>query len=131
MTLKSGRVLLEATPLHLDLAKVKEDLETVPDVRSVHDFHVWHLSQADILASLHVCIPSGTTMEDWEKTEKELQHCFGEYGIKHVTISPEIDRKSQRTSISNEEVAEKCYLPSSGDFGCTVGELKRRKMGSV
>lgn len=62
--LKSGRILLEASPIHLDLAKVKEDLLTVcyfapyiyaankahlpqvPNVVAVHDLHVWHLSQS-------------------------------------------------------------------------------------
>ncbi|TFK39825.1 cation efflux protein [Crucibulum laeve] len=128
MTLKSGRILLEAAPLYLDLAKVKEDLLALPDVVSVHDMHVWHLSQSVILGSLHVCVPLGTTLEQWEKTEQSLQHCFSAYGISHVTISPEIQRESQTQSVSSEEfTGGGCRLPSQDDFGCAVSELKRRK----
>ncbi|KIM44700.1 hypothetical protein M413DRAFT_442658 [Hebeloma cylindrosporum] len=128
MTLKSGRILLEASPIHLDLAKVKEDLLSIPDVLSVHDLHVWHLSQSVILASLHVCVPLGTTLEQWEQTERYLQHCFEEYGITHVTISPEIQRDFQTLTQSAEDMTGGCRLPSHDDFGCAVSDLKKRKI---
>ncbi|PPQ64225.1 hypothetical protein CVT24_008601 [Panaeolus cyanescens] len=126
MTMKSGRILLEASPTHLDLAKVKEDLLSIPTVLSVHDLHVWHLSQSVILASLHVCVPQDTSMEQWERTERTLQHCFEEYGITHVTISPEIQRDFQTMTQISEELAGGCRLPSHDDFGCSVSELKKR-----
>ncbi|KAG6850757.1 hypothetical protein H0H93_008795 [Arthromyces matolae] len=126
--MKSGRILLEATPLFLNLEKVKEDLLLVPNVLSVHDLHVWHLSQSVILASLHVCVPPKTTLEEWGKTEQDLQHCFSAYGISHVTISPEIHRDSQTTSQINEAPSNiGCRLPSQDEFGCAVNELKKRR----
>jgi len=126
MTWKSGRILLEAAPLYLDLAKVKEDLIAIPDVLSVHDLHVWHLSQSVILASLHVCVPTGTSLERWEQIEQTLQHCFQAYGISHVTISPELQR-SEAQSI-NDIVMGCSRLSSQDDFGCAVSELKKRKL---
>jgi len=126
MTLKSGRILLEASPIHLDLTKVKEDLLSIPDVLSIHDLHVWNLSQSVILGSLHVCVPIGTSLKQWERTEKYLQHCFEEYGINHVTISPEIHQESPTDS--NEEITGKCRFPSEGDFGCAVNVLKKRRV---
>ncbi|KDR80704.1 hypothetical protein GALMADRAFT_61060 [Galerina marginata CBS 339.88] len=131
MTMKAGRILLEASPIYLDLVKVKEDLLSVPDVLSVHDLHVWHLSQTVILASLHVCVPLGTSVEQWEKTERSLQHCFEEYGINHVTISPEIRRDLQTSTQSTENIKSGCQLPSHDDFGCAVSDLKRRKVAAA
>lgn len=131
LTLRSGRILLEATPLHLDLSKIKDDLTTLPLVNSVHDLHVWHLSQSVILASLHVCIPAETTLAEWEKTEQSLQHCFAEYGIRHVTISPEIYRDPSLTVNESVEVARGCSLPSQDEYGCSFGELKKRRVGTV
>jgi len=128
MTLKSGRILLEASPIHLDLAKVKEDLLSIPDVLSVHDLHVWHLSQSVILGSLHVCVPIGTSLKQWEKTEKYLQHCFEEYEINHVTISPEIRPDSLPLTSSSEVTVGNCRLPSEGDFGCAVSTLNKRRV---
>ncbi|KAF9530456.1 CDF zinc transporter [Crepidotus variabilis] len=157
MTYKSGRILLESSPIHLDLSKVKEDLLSVgpfsfshpvslqntetyappqiPDVVSVHDLHVWHLSQSVLLGSLHVCVPLGTSLEQWEQTERYLQHCFEEYGIRHVTISPEIYRDSQTLTQASEDSMVQvggCRLPSHDDFGCAVSDmLKKRKAAST
>ncbi|KAH6915938.1 cation efflux family-domain-containing protein [Coprinopsis sp. MPI-PUGE-AT-0042] len=131
LTMRSGRILLEATPLHLDLSKIKDDLVTLPLVNSVHDLHVWHLSQSVILASLHVCIPAETTLAEWEKTEQSLQHCFTEYGIRHVTISPEIYRDRSSTVSTSEEAAGGCSLPSQDEYGCSFNSLKQRRVGTV
>ncbi|KAF8239414.1 hypothetical protein L208DRAFT_1420809 [Tricholoma matsutake] len=127
-TMKSSRILLEAVPLYLDLEKVKDDLLSVPDVLSVHDLHVWHLSQSVILASLHVCVPFGATLEQWEKTEQCLQHCFSAYGISHVTISPEMYRDSQVRS-DRTSGTSRCKSHSQDDFGCAVHDVRRRKFG--
>ncbi|KAF8634573.1 hypothetical protein AX17_004163 [Amanita inopinata Kibby_2008] len=128
-TMRSGRILLEASPLHLDLEKIKQDLITIPDVLSIHDLHVWHLSQSVILASLHVCVPVGISLEHWEKMEQCLQHCFAAYGVSHVTISPEIHRDSQTQSQSSDEKLGGCRLHTQDDFGCAVGDLRKRKVG--
>jgi len=131
MTLKSGRILLEASPVHLDLKKMKEDFLSLPDVKSIHDLHVWNLSQSVILGSLHVCVPIGTSLKQWEKTEKHLQQCFEEYGINHVTISPEIHEDSLALTDSNEEMTtRKCKFPSSSDevFGCAVNTFRKRRV---
>jgi len=124
MTRKSGRILLEAAPLHLDFEKLRNDLLSLPDVLAIHDFHLWHLSQSVVLASLHVCVPPGTTLEQWETTEQDLQHCFLAYGVNHVTISPELQKDSQSGSISTEEITGGCS-------GCAIdlgqkASLKKR-----
>lgn len=83
-----------------------------------------------ILASLHVCVPIGTSLEQWESIEQTLQHCFQAYGISHVTISPELQR-SEAQSLLNEVVTYVggcSRLSSQDDFGCAVSELKKRKL---
>ena len=84
-----------------------------------------------ILGSLHVCVPIGTSLKQWERTEKYLQHCFGEYGINHVTISPEIHQDSPALTDSNEEMTGKCRFPSEGDFGCAVNSLRKRRVDTA
>ncbi|KAF5352154.1 hypothetical protein D9758_009260 [Tetrapyrgos nigripes] len=90
LTKKCGRILLEAAPVHLDLEKIRDDILSLPDVLSIHDLHVWHLSQSDILASLHVCVATETSMSEWSRIENHIQQCFEAYGVKHVTVSPEL-----------------------------------------
>ena len=79
-----------------------------------------------ILGSLHVCVPLGTSLEQWGKTERYLQHCFEEYGISHVTISPEIQRDTH-LELGSEDMIIGCRFPSKDEFGCAV-DIKRRKV---
>ncbi|KAF5359364.1 hypothetical protein D9756_003590 [Leucocoprinus leucothites] len=121
------RILLEATPLYLGLSKVKEDLLATPNVLSVHDLHAWHLSQSVILASLHVSVPTGTTMEQWERTEQTLQHCLQAYGISHATISPELERSQVQFSDEGLMLSGECKrISSQDDFGCAISGLVKR-----
>ncbi|KAF5352148.1 hypothetical protein D9758_009248 [Tetrapyrgos nigripes] len=96
LTEKRGRILLEAVPVYLNLEKIQEGILSLrvstqlTDVLSIHDLHVWHLSQSDILASLHVCVATKTSIFECSRIENHIQQCFEAYGIKHVTISPEL-----------------------------------------
>jgi zinc transporter 1 len=76
-----------------------------------------------ILASLHVCVPPATSLEQWEKTERSLQHCFSAYGVNHVTISPERFRDSAAQTLAGEDDA---VCKSAHALGCAVGELRKR-----
>ncbi|KAJ7917491.1 CDF zinc transporter [Mycena leptocephala] len=126
MTIKAGRILLEAAPVELDLDKVREDLLTLPEVISIHDMHVWILSHSVILASLHVCVPPGTSLEQWERTEQSLQHCFAAYGVNHVTISPELyrDPASAAQTLAADDIAICKSASHQEGLGCAVGELR-------
>ncbi|KAK7439358.1 hypothetical protein VKT23_017583 [Stygiomarasmius scandens] len=156
LTKKCGRILLEAVPIHLDLEKIRNDILSLPDVLSIHDLHVWHLSQSDILASLHVCVATETSMSEWSRIESHIQQCFAAYGVKHVTISPELPHpapylispshsqgkgigspnRSQSgmdvgmsTSVEpSEEAHGTCGIPipEKEGFGCSMGKMKKR-----
>lgn len=132
-TLKTGRMLLEATPTHVDLTKVKEDLISLPDVLSIHDVHVWSLSQSIVLASLHVLIRAGTSFKQWEMTERYMQQCFNGYGITHITISPEIQKDTESVVASAEDLVGGCKYTSQDDFGCSVTDLRleKRRIGGL
>ena len=74
------------------------------------------------------------SLERWEKTEGCLQRCFEEFGITHVTISPEVQRNLLGPDAIESIFFGSCRLPSKDDFGCTVGvDVKKRKvnMGSA
>ncbi|KAH7905983.1 putative CDF zinc transporter [Hygrophoropsis aurantiaca] len=90
LTKKSARILLEAAPPGLNLNHLMEDLLAVPGVLSIHDMHVWQLSQSITLASFHVRVATNTDLLSWEHTEENLHQCCAAYGISHATIAPEV-----------------------------------------
>jgi zinc transporter 1 len=114
----------------------------LPEVISIHDMHVWILSHSYviilarrsiftqphrvILASLHVCVPPGTSLEQWERTEQSLQHCFAAYGVNHVTISPELyrDPASAAQTLAGDDIVICKSASHQEGLGCAVGELR-------
>ncbi|CAG8465838.1 8604_t:CDS:2 [Acaulospora morrowiae] len=53
--LRSGiRVLMEATPSHIDSHAVKYDLELIEGVESVHDLHIWDLTIGRTTLTAHL-----------------------------------------------------------------------------
>ncbi|TIB60445.1 hypothetical protein E3P78_03154 [Wallemia ichthyophaga] len=72
LTLKTARILLEVAPKYLDLQAIESDLLSLPNVVSIHDHHIWHLSQTDLLATLHVRVPSSLTLTQWHTVEREM-----------------------------------------------------------
>ncbi|KAF9067654.1 putative CDF zinc transporter [Rhodocollybia butyracea] len=128
LTTRTGRILLEAAPINLDLQKLTEDLNGHSNVLSVHDLHVWHLSQSVILASVHVCVPSGMSLLEWEEIERSLHHCFAEYGVAHVTISPELHQTASQTADS-QTIEGVCKVSPKDGPGCIFDDkpvMRRR-----
>jgi cobalt-zinc-cadmium efflux system protein len=52
----SVNILLEATPAHIDLAVVREELCRVEGVDSIHDLHVWTLTSGFCAMSCHAVL---------------------------------------------------------------------------
>lgn len=50
------RVLMEAAPPGIDVAKIRESLERVPGVESVHDLHVWTVTSGMEMATGHLVL---------------------------------------------------------------------------
>lgn len=70
------------------------------------------------MASLHVEVPVGTTLHQWEKIEGTLRECMLAYGVSHVTVGPEV------TADRSEETGQ--YRSKSschGLLGCSVAVL--------
>lgn len=80
-------VLLESVPKGLDLAKVRSTIGEVQGVTSVHDLHIWSVSNDDISCTAHVTLAREVDATSVRRTVvATLQERFG---IEHTTIQPE------------------------------------------
>ncbi|ORY29010.1 cation efflux protein [Naematelia encephala] len=79
-------ILLQGVPSHVSLDAVKSSIHGVPGVVSVHELHVWQLSESTIVASVHVLISPGWDYMDAASGIREAMH---QHGIHSVTIQPE------------------------------------------
>jgi cobalt-zinc-cadmium efflux system protein len=83
------QVLMEGTPIHLDLHRLCQRLEQVEGVTGVHDIHAWTITTGYEALSAHVTAsPSARQRPD--ETLKVLRNIASqEFGISHVTIQLE------------------------------------------
>jgi len=90
---ESVDVLLEAAPSHIDLDRVRARLESIGDVESVHDLHVWTVTSGMVAMSAHAIVrDSGCHQRVLENAHDALQ----EMGIQHVTIQLECVEMDER-----------------------------------
>lgn len=80
-------ILLQATPLHIDPAKVTDLILSCEGVRSLHDLHIWTLTSGMFSLTCHVVV------EDIASSQEVLCRLQGllhdEYHIDHATIQIE------------------------------------------
>lgn len=86
-------VLMEGVPLALDLDEVGRALARLPQVRSVHDLHVWNISSGQVALSAHVDLDDLAAWPRVLADSRALLH--REFGIDHVTLQPETPASRQ------------------------------------
>jgi cobalt-zinc-cadmium efflux system protein len=80
-------ILLEGAPPHLDVTAIERTILSCAGVASVHDLHVWRISERFDTLTAHVTLQRGRHGTD---VCREVAECMKEqYGLSHVTIQPE------------------------------------------
>jgi cobalt-zinc-cadmium efflux system protein len=88
---RSGAVLLEAAPEHVDLQDLRRHLLETAYVESVHDLHAWTVGSGLPAVSVHVVV-SDECFADGRAPQllDELQHCLvGHFDVEHSTFQLE------------------------------------------
>lgn len=83
-------ILMEATPKDLNVAQMVRDMIREPDVRDVHDLHVWSIAGGMRILSAHVQVDGDAPMSRGDILIGKLNHMLSEkYDISHTTIQLE------------------------------------------
>jgi len=84
---EAADILLESTPKHIAIDEVQQALENHPQVKQVHDLHIWTIASGIFSLSVHVTIGHQIDRDclTWD-LEELLQHQFG---LEHNTIQVE------------------------------------------
>ncbi len=83
---ESVDILLESTPAHINVTDVREALEAVPGVESVHDLHVWTLTSGVVAMSAHALVHDAASNQ---RVLEAMTAVAGTRGIRHTTIQIE------------------------------------------
>ena len=86
-------VLLESTPVGLDLDRLTATMTGVPGVGEVHDLHVWSLSSELRVLSAHLVLTGHPTLEEAKAVGERVKTAIaGPYAIAHSTLELECER---------------------------------------
>ncbi len=99
--LKEGfRVILEATPQHVDIMELVDNLKRVPGVKDMHDIHVWSISPELHAMSCHVLIDDLTTSQA-ASIRSKIEDVLRQSQIEHTTLQMECEQCSPNDIFCN------------------------------
>ncbi|GLG00866.1 CDF family zinc efflux transporter CzrB [Alicyclobacillus hesperidum subsp. aegles] len=82
-------ILMEGTPLDVDLTTVADAIGSVHGVYNVHDLHVWTIASGRNALSCHIALDGATTITESQSVIREIEHRLLHLNIGHVTIQVE------------------------------------------
>lgn len=86
---QSLHLLFDGVPEHIKLPEVRDCLQAIAGVASVHDLHVWAMSTAEPALTAHLVTRGERSSED---ILREAQHTLHErFDIEHVTLQIEVE----------------------------------------
>jgi cobalt-zinc-cadmium efflux system protein len=87
---KGWQILLQGTPANISLSEVRQKLELLPEVRSVHDLHLWTLDGISHVLTLHVVVNQNIDLEQAHTVKQRIRDTMQHAHINHVTVELEM-----------------------------------------
>jgi cobalt-zinc-cadmium efflux system protein len=83
----TSHVLMEGSPIEVDIADIEKTIRAVPGVVDFHDLHVWSISEGFDVLTVHIVIARGFHGTDVVKAVAERMREV--HQLEHCTIQPE------------------------------------------
>ena len=100
----STYILMEKTPAHIDILKIKEMVEKIPEVDNLHHVHVWQINEKQFLFEGHIDIKQDLYLSKAEKIRKDIIYILSnEFGINHATLQIEYNCCKDKEIIKNHQ----------------------------
>jgi cobalt-zinc-cadmium efflux system protein len=104
----SVNILLEGTPVHIDLTAVESAIMGTEGVGGVHDLHVWTISSGIEALSAHICHEDKIAHSELLASVRSTLH--DRFGIDHLTIQMET-LKLEAEALYVCETGVNCFEP--------------------
>ena len=98
-------ILLQGVPPHVSLEEVKQAIGGVNGVESVHELHIWQLSESKTVASVHF----RTLQHDFMEVARRISNTLHDHGIHSWTIQPEYIRDA--VHLQQESTVRRVIVP--------------------
>ncbi|KAI0639769.1 cation efflux protein [Trametes polyzona] len=114
-------ILLQGVPATISLEEVRDAILAVDGVLSVHELHVWQLSENKIVASVHVM---ASRKHDFMPVAAQIRKALHDRGIHSSTIQPEYHppRNAPREEDLRTSASSSCLILCPPDRECNPSE---------
>ncbi|MFD1066599.1 cation diffusion facilitator family transporter [Oceanobacillus locisalsi] len=99
VTKDSVHILMEGTPLHIDVKDIVKIIERVDGVKGIHDLHVWSITSGLNALSCHIIVDGQMKVEESQALLRNVENVLNEQGIGHITIQVETENNPHGNSI--------------------------------
>jgi cobalt-zinc-cadmium efflux system protein len=82
----SLKIVMQGTPSNVSTEKIKEELEKVGGVDSIHDLHVWTMDGEYVVATLHVISSENLRINELQRIRDQVRAVLEREYIDHSTI---------------------------------------------
>ncbi|MCH2622722.1 MAG: hypothetical protein MKZ66_05720, partial [Acidimicrobiales bacterium] len=82
------RVLLEGTPLGIDVADLSDVMKAHERVADIHHMHVWSVDSTTVALSAHVQV-SVDSLHDAQLVATDIERRLALHGVAHATLALE------------------------------------------
>jgi zinc transporter 1 len=79
-------ILLQGVPPEVSFEDIRSEILAVEGVHSVHELHIWQLSETKIIASVHI---NASRKIDFMPVASNIRRILHEHGVHSSTIQPE------------------------------------------
>lgn len=88
----SVNILMQATPPHLEIKRVREAVEAMDGVDDCHHIHIWQLNDSEIHFEAHVRVGEDFRVSEAEVLSTRIKQLLAErFDISHATLQFEYD----------------------------------------
>ncbi|WP_372683645.1 cation diffusion facilitator family transporter, partial [Desulfosarcina sp.] len=113
---ESTAVLMNATPGHLRLEKVRDYLCHLPGILNVHYLHAWQVSSSSTAFSCHVVVPDQPVSRTGQLSERIKHELLHRFRIDHPVLQFETGDCGQGTLL--------CEMACNGAIGGSISKTR-------
>jgi len=87
---QSVMILMERVPIEIDINKIKNEIELIPNVNNLHHIHIWQINEDKILFEGHIKLKEDMKISEAEKIRERINNTLEkEFNILHPMIQLE------------------------------------------
>jgi cobalt-zinc-cadmium efflux system protein len=84
------RIILQGTPAEIEQEHIVEHIKQMPHVNTIHDLHIWSLSEEYNVLTIHITLKEPLPMDALAELKKQIRGMLKEEDIHHATIEFEM-----------------------------------------